>query len=484
MARPNPFPLAVWPVAYRKLGEAMDSSRRARCSKLLRWCHSFGYDPAELTLERAEIWMDFVGPKEFWKSTRGVCALAAFQMLSQAHPDKDWVWLKRLASLESERRKEGATRAHRQPDTSLPVSEWPAEWARRWKQATAHIFNPPTPGKSRYANLRRLGAKDWRKAYAERIQNDLGAWLWLMKEADMPINLTRRSLQVFICAKREVFTIGKRKFGMKEKWIPACVKRLAAGFGVVLGSCPDWVSATASDMKDCYRANNDEDVEETRPEHPAVLAAIGLLLIERARRFPLGAIEGVELFRNGAFFFACAYRAMRVGTVVKLELGDHLKIGDEKGKICAPAGIMKAKRAWRIDLNADIVAILKEWVERYRPFMKNADSPFVFVSNQPSASGAMTPQGIGKIVKKYSLEYLARALSTHDFRYATGTFVMDELPDNPWVGSAMLQHHSKRTLTIYTPGYEMVSAARHFGKLADGARKKAEAALAARQPSI
>jgi integrase len=488
MAPPNPFPPAVWPLPYRAIGAAMasagESSRQANCSKYLRWCDSFGFDPAELTPERAETWLDFVAPKEPWKSTRGVAALAVLRMLTQAHPERDWAWLKQLASAQGRPRGAGATYSHRNAEASLPFDQWPEDWQRRWKMATGHIFNPPTKGKSRYANLRLPGAKDWRKAYAERIQNDLGAWLWIMKEAEMPIDLTQQSLQVFISAKREIFTIGKRKKGSKEKWIPAYVKRLAAGFKVVLGSCPDWVSGTATEMKDIYRANNDEDVIEERPEHPAVLAAIGLLLIERARKFPLASMEGVNLFRDGALFFTCAYRAMRVGTVVKLKIGEHLKLGEEDGKICAPAGIMKAKRAWQIDLNADIVMILREWVEVQRPFMKNADSPFVFISSQPSASGGMTVQAIGRIVRKHSLAYLDRSLSTHDFRYATGTFVMDELPDSPWIGSAMLQHHSHRTLTVYTPSYQMASAAKRFGQIADGARKKAEAAVARKAAQV
>ena len=45
----------------------------------------------------------------------------------------------------------------------------------------------------------------------------------------------------------------------------------------------------------------------------------------------------------------------------------------------------------------------------------------------------------------------------------------------------MLQHHSQRMLTVYTPGYQMASAAKQFGQLAKDARKKAEATLAARQ---
>lgn len=471
MPRPNPFPISSWPTQYRAIGAAFDSSRRSACSKYLRWCLSVGLMPCELDEERAAIWLNSVGPKDSRKSTRPVAALAVFFMLSQVHPERDFTWLKAVASRESTRRKEGATYAHRKCEESLPVDEWPPEWIRRWRSATGSVLNPGDfKSKSRWGDLRREGAREWRKSYAERVQNDLGAYLWVMKEAGMPVDITCQSLQMFICAKREL--------GVKEKWIPSYVKRLAAGFRVVLpNGSPRFVSATATGMKARYRSAGHDEADDMRPEHPAVLAAIGLRLIERSRRLPFGSAKCVALFRDGALFYTLAFRAMRPGTVVRMKHGEHLNLRKEKGRICAPSSIMKARRAWRVDLNADIVSILREWIEVHRPFMKNASSPFVFVSSQPSRTGGMTTQAIGRIIRKHSMAYLGRRLSTRHFRYATGTLVMDEIPENPWVGTAMLQHHSSRTLVVYTPGADSAAAAEKFGAIADEVQKSAAAAV-------
>jgi hypothetical protein len=41
-----------------------------------------------------------------------------------------------------------------------------------------------------------------------------------------------------------------------------------------------------------------------------------------------------------------------------------------------------------------------------------------------------------------------------------------------------------RTLTVYTPVYEMASAAKRFGEIADGARRKAQKAVQAMQKRV
>lgn len=456
----------------------MDSSRRSNCSKFLHWCAFAGFDPVELTVARAEMWLESFGPLSPWKSTRQVAALAVFRMLTPIHPDRDFAWLKELASRQGKPRGEAATFAHRKCEGSLPLEEWPYDWQRRWSDATgASAKSGKKSAAQRYAGLRKRGTRNWSKPYADRIQNDLGAWLWIMREAGVPIDVNPKSLQIFLDAKREGYRDDRA--GVQEKWLPAYVKRLNAGFGVVLpNGSPEFVGKTAKEMKQERTAAGMYEDDSYRAEHPAVLAAIGLLLIERARKLEFGSVARAELFRDGVLFFTCAYRAMRVGTVVRMKVGDHLNLAKERGRICAPASIMKARRAWMIDLNADIVAILREWIEVERPFMKNADSPWVFVSSQPSAEGRLAVQSVGKIVARHSLEYLGRELGTHDFRYATGTAAVEELPDNPWVGTAMLQQHDRRTLLVYAPGADMLAAADRFEQLAMGAKRKAERVVA------
>jgi site-specific recombinase XerD len=256
--------------------------------------------------------------------------------------------------------------------------------------------------------------------------------------------------------------------------------RLKAGFKVVLGHCPEFLSETVREMKKRNRQAGIDERKEYRAEHPAVLAAIGLLLIDRSRRCAPGSMKGALLFRDGALFYLLAHRSMRVSTTIHLRLGDHLKLNSTKGRIAAPSSIMKAKRAWRVDLNADIVAMTSEWMNCHRPLMKNADEPFVFVSSAPSERGGLTPQAVNEIIAKHTWAYLRKRLSSHDFRYATGTMAMNDLPQNPWMGSAMLQHHSLRTLVIYSIGADSIRASDCFGELADGARKKAEHEVAKR----
>ena len=51
MARPNPFPLPVWPQQYRALGAAMDSSKRSVCGRFLHWCGIAGFEAVEAALK-------------------------------------------------------------------------------------------------------------------------------------------------------------------------------------------------------------------------------------------------------------------------------------------------------------------------------------------------------------------------------------------------------------------------------------------------
>jgi site-specific recombinase XerD len=400
-------------------------------------------------------------------------------MLARIHPKRDWAWLKQLQSAQGKPRNPGATYAHREGEQSLPMDQWPATWRKRWETAVATLVAKPSAA-GNYDHLRGKGRRYWRPVYADRIGYDLGVWLWIMKEGGMedPCAVNEESVQLFIDAKMMERPDRPGHKPVSRKWMPTYLKRLKAGFKIVLRHCPEFVSETVKEMKKRNRQAGIDERKEYRAEHPAVLAAIGLLLIDRSRRCAPGSIKGALLFRDGALFYLLAHRAMRVSTTIQLKLGEHLKIDLERGKIATPSSIMKAKRAWRVDLNANIVGMMRELVECHRCLLKNADEPWVFVGNMPSERGGLTAQAINKVIAKHTLAYLDKELSSHDFRYAIGTLVMEELPENPWMGSAMLQHHSSRTLTIYTVGADSIRASDRYAELADSAKKKAEQEVA------
>jgi integrase len=200
------------------------------------------------------------------------------------------------------------------------------------------------------------------------------------------------------------------------------------------------------------------------------------LLIARARKFPRASHQAIRLFHDGTLIYTLAFRPLRVASVVAIRIGQELELsGAAVGHLCLPAAAMKAKRQWDIDLNIDLSDILREWVSDYRRFLaRSATSPYLFISRQPSRTGALTIQGAGKIVRRWTLAYLGRSLSPHDFRHAAGTMLLDEFPDQPWIGSAILQHNDPKTLATYSKGHDTLRASDQFTRIVDRARKRAQ----------
>jgi len=479
MHRKAYFALSRWPEAYRHLGTRMDSSARSMCGQFLGFCAARALDPALIDHGMILLWLDGKYPPKRGCSTRRNALSRVFRMLTDAHPGSDFAWIRHLSAIQTGYVRTGAPRGLVRT-CSFPPSDWPTQWQQRWSLATGHIFNPAPV--NRWQRLRQHNVRHWREIYAAGIEGCLGQWVWTMHEAGLLITMNKESLLIFIEEKRER--------GASWRSIASDLKKVSAGLEVVsTAGAPPFLRTAIKSL--ARLAAIEEPIEEAvGTEHPAVLAALGLVLVERARRLPIGSPAAIQLFRDGTLIYTLAFRPLRVRSLVAMRIGEELQLsGAASGKLCMPASAMKAKKRWSINLNSDVSQLLHEWISVHRRYLSQAStSSFVLISHQRSKKGGLYVQSVGDIVRHWTLTYIGKAYSPHDFRHAAGTMIMSELPEMPWIGSAMLQHSDLNTIKTYSKGHDTLKASSQFGLIVDlahrDARAAAHAAKAGRVPDV
>lgn len=146
--------------------------------------------------------------------------------------------------------------------------------------------------------------------------------------------------------------------------------------------------------------------------------------------------RALSAYRDGLFIAMLATRARRLRAMAGLRVGHELVRTETSYRLVLPASLVKTRRSDRVSFPKE----LTPWVDRYlrevRPdLLRGAHSEMVWIS---AAGRVMSEKSLAARIEVLSKRRFDTSFGPHRFRHALVTTSSTELPDAPWVGSALL----------------------------------------------
>jgi integrase len=166
---------------------------------------------------------------------------------------------------------------------------------------------------------------------------------------------------------------------------------------------------------------------------------------------------------------------LRAANLAGLRLNQHLRfVGDHAFLSIAPSETKNAV-AMEAEIPARLARQLDIYVNRYRPFLIEAPTPWLF----PGENGARRPSGgFGHQITDFVAREAGAVMTPHQFRHLAAKLYLDQHPGGCETVRRLLGHKSLQTTMRYYRELESVLAGRPYAALLDelmaaGGRKKA-----------
>lgn len=195
------------------------------------------------------------------------------------------------------------------------------------------------------------------------------------------------------------------------------------------------------------RLSGREDGETSklpRLVHPALLVAAGEKLISGARRRLQDRRAALE-YRDGLLLILLAHRPARIGNVSAIRLGAELQLDGPIGRLSWTPAQTKNKIALSLSLNAELVSLVREYLETFQPLLARDASAHLWLGWY---GAPLTTRGLQQIIARRTEKLLGKRVPPHLFRDCLATMIATERPENIDDVQAILGHaapHSKDT---------------------------------------
>jgi integrase len=164
---------------------------------------------------------------------------------------------------------------------------------------------------------------------------------------------------------------------------------------------------------------------------------------------------------------------IRLGNLVALRLGVHL-LSSRRGKggawhLVIPADETKNTRALEFALPAYVVALLRQYQERYRPLVAPPDSDYLFAA--PSG-GHLATDNLGPQISRFVRQRTGLEVNPHLFRHLAAKLVLEDTPGGYGIAQDILGHKNPMTTRNFYAGTETAASLRHFERIVQRKRGK------------
>ena len=229
------------------------------------------------------------------------------------------------------------------------------------------------------------------------------------------------------------------------------------------------------------------------------LRQLGLDLIERAGRVldapctaatpPRLRIAAARDYRDGLLIALLASRPLRVGNLLGIEIGEHLRRSGDRTTLSFKAQETKQKRALHTVWPEDLAPALTRYLAEVRPMLIAAPAG-ENVARNARALGArlwvgqggtpLSPAGLQKALQRHTTRRFGHIVNAHLFRDCLATTLANEDPNHVRYAAPLLGHTTLRTTERgYIAADSRVALGRHHDHLTamrKAARKQQRAA--------
>jgi len=220
------------------------------------------------------------------------------------------------------------------------------------------------------------------------------------------------------------------------------------------------------------RRSFDRLVQFDDEDHKYRMADFSNKLATAARRLQSIDARSIRLMRTAVFVAIGLDTAMRSGNIVSLTLDRHITLHQAKkkwfGEILVPGQEVKNGVEIVSPLQPETVALIREWIADYRPFVlkeKGAACQYLF----PNEAGGHLCRTIAtESMKDLGGKYAGLDVTPHVMRAYMGKVILDESPDAHAQVQELLGHKSlKTTVSSYAPVRQMQARQRSQRLLMD-----------------
>jgi site-specific recombinase XerD len=195
------------------------------------------------------------------------------------------------------------------------------------------------------------------------------------------------------------------------------------------------------------------------------LVEAGLTLIAEAEKQTKSRFDHARGIRNGLIIVILALTQIRLKNFVALEIGSSLKEVDGSWWISVPAGGTKNRRWIEKRIPNVFNRIIELYLKEARPILMKSPSPDNSLWISGRTGRRFTYKNLGSLVSKITLQTLGVDVSPHLFRTAAASTAAVNLPNFPYLATALLGQADRRIADEHYKCTTSLSAAKIYGDL-------------------
>lgn len=127
-----------------------------------------------------------------------------------------------------------------------------------------------------------------------------------------------------------------------------------------------------------------------------------------------------------------------------------------------PADETKNTRALEFALPAYVLALLRQYLERYRPLVAPPGSDYLFPS---PTGGHLATDNLGPRISRFVRQRAGLEVNPHLFRHLAAKLVLEDTPGGYGIAQDILGHKSPKTTRNFYAGTETAASLRLFERI-------------------
>lgn len=181
-------------------------------------------------------------------------------------------------------------------------------------------------------------------------------------------------------------------------------------------------------------------------------------------------------YRDGLLIALLASRPLRVGNLLGIEIGEHLRTSGDRTTLSFKASETKHKRALHTVWPEDLGPALNRYLAEVRPMLIAAPAPGGGARHAKPAGAwlwvgqggtPLTPAGLQKALERHTRSRFGHVINAHLFRDCAATTLASEDPVHVRYAAALLGHRELRTTERnYISADSRVALGQHHDQLA------------------
>lgn len=206
-----------------------------------------------------------------------------------------------------------------------------------------------------------------------------------------------------------------------------------------------------------------------RLAHPSELVLAGERLMNQARKGVRTKANAI-IFRDGLLVTLLARRPARISNIQSIRVGKELDLEAPNGRLSWTAEHTKNRVNLSLPLTAELVELLRQWFDQYRPLLVTDDSgEHIWLSER---GAPLTVAGLQQAISKRTEAEMGKRIPPHLFRDCLASMIAIERPARMDDVSAILGHRRPGSKDSYIAVAKSLIVQRRVRDLEAEARRK------------